>query len=138
DLQCFKKTAPRLRGRGVGGRLGHGSPAGQKEEGPRSPGAPASTQLQGAGPAVTPWHSSSLVIQPASTTTDRLSLVMATGARKTEFISLPPGVVNFTTFGMASGAVPPASASAISAAFLPSSRASFQTETVCVPSAMRF
>ncbi|MNL49868.1 hypothetical protein D3C87_1728340 [compost metagenome] len=69
----------------------------------------------------------------------RLSLVIGTGASSTAFISTPLGPSeNLVASVTSSRAAPPASSTAISAAFLPSSRASFQTDTVCVPSAMRF
>ena len=45
-------------------------------------------------PAATPWHSSALVIQVASRTSFRLSLVIGFGVRRIELTLFPPGVVN--------------------------------------------
>src|ERR1700691_455416 len=89
-------------------------------------------------PGFTPWQTSSFLIHPASITTSRLSLVIGIGVRNSEFISTffwPPE--NFTAPGTSPILAPPANRIAICAAFLPSSRASFHTDTVCVPSAMR-
>src|SRR5216683_2646925 len=89
-------------------------------------------------PALTPWQTASLVIQPAPITTDRLSLVIGTGfrSRAVIFCFFGPSE-NVVEPGMSESFLPPASAMAISAAFLPSSRASFHTDTVWVPSATR-
>src|SRR5580658_6639479 len=89
-------------------------------------------------PGFTPRQTSSFLIQPASMTTSRLSLVIGIGRRNIEFISIflaPPE--NFTVPGTSLIFLPDARRAAISAAFLPSSRASFHTETVWVPSATR-
>src|SRR5690606_23973470 len=88
-------------------------------------------------PEATPAQASSLLIQPASITTFRLSLRIGTGARKTDLVTLPPGGVKSTTPAMSVNALPPARSEAIEPAALPSSRASCHTETVCVPSATR-
>src|SRR5438105_4286982 len=90
-------------------------------------------------PALTPLHTSSLVIQPASITTFRLSWVIGTGVRNTECIGTFLGPPSNTTEPVtASILVPLASCTATSPAALPSARASFQTDTVWVPSATRF
>src|SRR5262249_33862815 len=47
-------------------------------------------------PAGTPWQTSSFLIQPASITVLRLSLVIATGFRKVAFMVLPPGLFHCT------------------------------------------
>ena len=65
-------------------------------------------------------------------------LVIGVGARRIVFTVSPPGVSKSIRWGMSDSAVPPASATAVSPASRPSSRASFQTETVCVPRAIRF
>src|SRR5690606_25242128 len=90
-------------------------------------------------PGCTPWQTTSLETQPASITTFRLSLVIGTGFRNRAFISTLLGPsAHLVAPSTWSSAVPSASWLAICAAALPSSRASFQTETVWVPSAMRF
>src|SRR5580658_5146046 len=89
-------------------------------------------------PGFTPWQTSSFLIQPASMTTSRLSRVIGTGVRNTAFISTflgPP--LNVTAPGTSLIFLPSARSAAISAALLPSARASFHTDTVCVPRAMR-
>ena len=50
-------------------------------------------------PALTPWQTASLVIQPASITTDRLSLVIGTGFRSRAVI--------FCFFGPSANVVEP-------------------------------
>src|SRR5688572_16552910 len=87
--------------------------------------------------SVTPWQSASLVIQPASTTRLRLSLRIGIGASSIEATSLPPGVVNGAVPGTAATSLLAHRATAAVPAALPSSRASFQTSTVCVPRATR-
>ena len=88
-------------------------------------------------PAFTPWQTLSWVIQPASMTTSRLSLVIGIGVSRIEVILLPPGESNGSTPLTAVSSVPLASWTAASPAVLPSSRASFQTETDWVPRATR-
>ena len=50
-------------------------------------------QQTGTEPAVTPLHTLSLVVQPASMTTLRLSLVMGCGLSRIDVSLLPPGLV---------------------------------------------
>src|SRR2546428_5756515 len=88
-------------------------------------------------PAGTPWHRSALVIQPASRTRLRLSLVMGFGCRRIELSVLPPGVLNAAVPLTLLGSELLQSCIAASPALLPSMRASFHTPTGCVPSATR-
>src|SRR5439155_13477623 len=88
-------------------------------------------------PAPTPWQRSALVIQPASRTLLRLSFVIGSGVSKIELSVLPPGVLNAAVPLTLLGSVFLQSCIAESPADLPSWRASFQTSTVCVPSATR-
>src|SRR5208337_1880267 len=81
-------------------------------------------------PGFTPWQTSAFLIQPASMTTPRLSLVMGTGVSSSAFIATffgPPE--NVVTPGTSLIFLPSARSAAISAAFLPSSRASFHADT---------
>ena len=52
-----------------------------------------SRQTSGAFSPETPWQSVARSIQPASTTTSRLSCVIGTGSRNSAMTSVPPGVV---------------------------------------------
>src|SRR5216684_7515462 len=81
-------------------------------------------------PAGTPWHRLALVIQPASRTTPRLSLVIGMGVSKIELSVLLPGDVNGLAPAILSTVVALHSCRADSPALLPSCRASFQTSTV--------
>ncbi|MCY1303617.1 hypothetical protein D9M70_533320 [compost metagenome] len=65
--------------------------------------------------------------------------MIGSGARKTDCMATPFGPpLKVVTPATSSIFLPPASSTATSAARLPSSRLSFQTETVCVPKATRF
>src|SRR3954447_1049420 len=92
-------------------------------------------QAGGAVAASTPAQSLSLVIQPASMTRLRLSLVSGCGAMMIELTWFLPGVVNGAVPLTLSTVVPLQSWTAASPAALPSSRASFQTSIVWLPSA---
>ena len=81
-------------------------------------------------PAVTPLQTLSFVVQPASITTLRLSLVIGCGFRRIVDNELPPGVWNGAVPWTFEGSGLAHSAMADSPADLPSSRASFHTETV--------
>src|SRR5262245_49400091 len=94
-------------------------------------------QQLGTEPAFTPLHTLSLVAQPASITTARLSVVIGCGWRRIDETSLPPGVLNASVPFTLLTSLSLHSATADSPAVLPSSRASFQTLTACVPSATR-
>src|SRR5580704_19534075 len=101
--------------------------------------AAGSTQPQNfTVPGFTPAQTSALVIQPLSTITLRFSLVTGSGVSRMPLTLTPlaPPVNGFTS-GMAVIFLPSASATAASPEILPRSRASFQIETVWVPSAMR-
>src|SRR5213594_2691280 len=89
-------------------------------------------------PAGTPWQRSALVTQPASRTSLRLSLVIGFGVSRIELRLFPPGVLNWAVPLTLVGSEFLHSWTAASPAVLPSSRASFHTSTVCVPSATRF
>src|SRR5210317_163679 len=84
----------------------------------------------------TPWQTTCFLTQPASITRFRLSQVMGTGFSRIASISTPLGppahLIVLSIF------LPLARATAISAAVLPNSRASFQTDTVWLPLATRF
>src|SRR3989442_5356682 len=87
--------------------------------------------------AATPWHRSAFVIQPASRTSFRLSFVIGFGVRRIELRLFPPGVLKRAVPLTLLGSEFLHSWTAASPAVLPSSRASFHTSTVCVPSATR-
>src|SRR3954451_21153384 len=87
-------------------------------------------QAAGADAAGTSLQRSALVIQPASMTRLRLSLVSGCGAMMIELTSLPPGVLKGAVPAILSTVVPLHSWTAASPAALPSSRASFQTSIV--------
>src|SRR5229473_3696200 len=89
-------------------------------------------------PAATPWHRSALVIQPALRTSFRFAVVIGFGVRRIELKLFPPGVLKIAVPVTLLGSEFLQSCIAASPAVLPSRRASFQTSTVCVPSATRF
>src|SRR4029450_11740384 len=111
-------------------RGGLGRPGGV----PRRPGgAHRSRYLHAAGAlsALTPLHRSSFLIQPALTTTSRLSRVMGTGVSSRDCNSTffsPP--FHFDAF---STGLPAAHSTAAPAASLPRPRESLPTRHVCVP-----
>src|SRR5262245_52065663 len=72
-------------------------------------------------PAATPAQASSLLIQPASITSLRLSLVIGLGARRMALTSTPLAPpLNLETPEIEAGSAPSAIATAASAATLPS------------------
>src|SRR4029079_2597013 len=95
-------------------------------------------QQPATAPAVTPLHSTSLVIQPADRTSFRLVLSIGSALSRTELTVLPLGVEKGAAPAILSTVVPLHSWTAASPAALPSIRESFQTSTAWVPSATRF
>src|SRR2546426_12419024 len=86
-------------------------------------------------PAGTPWQRSALVIQPASRTSFRLSLVIGFGVRRIELRLFPPGVLNDAVPLTLLGSEFLQSWTAASPAVLPTSPAPFPTSPLPLPRA---